>query len=206
MAEKKTSGCVVAAIIGVVVLVGGVALVATYAFKGFRAGKEIVSAEIEKHRAEAGRAAAEAAAVQPVELTAGKLPDYSGYQAGQPLTREMFLAWRADAEATTLVRDTFREKAEGADVTWTLRAGDLRQQVDRITGSFYLPYVLRSGDGNRVQTGVESIRCEFAAGERESLLNIRRDRMATIRGKLSLKSGDTVLHDARQAGTEVEKE
>lgn len=206
MAENKSSGCVVAATIGGVVLVGIVALVSTFVYRGAVAGKEMVSARLESRRAEAARAASEAAAVQPIELTVGKLPDYSTYQSGQPLTREVFLAWRADPEATTLVQDTFREKAEGADVTWKLRAGDLRQEGDRIIGSFYLPYVMRSDEGQRTQTGVESVRCEFAAGERESLLNIRRDQMATIRGKLSLKNDDTVLRDARQAGTEVEKE
>lgn len=206
MADKKTSGCVVAAIIGAVVLVLVVSLMATFAYRWTVAGKEVISAEIEKHRAEASRAVAEAAAIQPVELKEGKLPDYSGYQTGQPLSREMFLAWRTDPDATTLVRDTFREKAEGADVTWNLRAGDLRQDGDRIVGSFYLPYLVQSEGGHRAQSGVESVRCEFAAGERESLLNIRRDQTATIRGKLSLREGETLLREARQAGTEVEKE
>ncbi|MCW1921815.1 hypothetical protein OKA05_04580 [Luteolibacter arcticus] len=206
MSEKKSSGCVVAAVVGIVVLVGGLALVATLIYRGAVFGKEAMSAQFEKHRAEASKAMAEAAAVEPVKLTEGELPDYSSYQAGQPLTREMFLAWRSDTEATTLVQDTFREKAEGADVSWNLRAGDLRQEGDRIIGSFYLPYVTLAKDGIRTQTGVESLRCEFAAGERESLLNIRRDSMATIRGKLSLKNGETVLRDARQAGTGVEKE
>ena len=64
---------------------------------------------------------------------------------------------------------------------------------------------VRRGE-HQVQTSVESVRCEFASGERESLLNIRRDQMATIRGKLSLKGGETILREARQAGTEVEEE
>jgi hypothetical protein len=205
MAEKKSSGCVVAAIVGGVVLSGVVALVLTFIYRSAVAGKEMVSAQLERHRAEESRIASEAASVKPIELIEGKLTDYSTYQSGQPLSREMFLAWRADPVATTLVRDTFREKAEGADVTWNLRAGDLRQEGDRIIGSFYLTYVLRSEDGHRAHTGVESVRCEFAAAERESLLSIRRDQTATIRGKLSIKGGDTVLRDARQAGTEVEK-
>lgn len=206
MSENKSSGCAIAAAVAAAVLVVVVALVATFAYRGVRAGKAVVSAQIEKHRAEAARAVAEAAAVQPVEFLEGKLPDYSGYQAGQPLSREMFLAWRVDHEATTLVRETFAEKAEGADVSWLLRAGDLRQESDRIVGSFYLPYVLKAVDGSRLQNGVESVRCEFAAVERESLLDIRRDRLVTIRGKLSLKDGETLLRDAKQAGTEVEKE
>jgi hypothetical protein len=206
MSEKKSSGCAIAAAIGVAVLLAGVALIAIFAYRGVRAGKAVVSAQIEKHRAEAARVEAEAAAVQPVELHEGKLPDYSGYQAGQPLERELFLAWRVDDRATTLVRETFAEKVEGAEVCWALRAGDLRQEGDRISGSFYLPYVLRAESGPRTRSGVESIRCEFAAIERESLLNIRRDRTVTIRGKLSLKQGETRLLDARQAGTGVEKE
>ena len=206
MSERKTSGCVVAAIVGAVLMLIVGALVATFIYRGAVAGKQMVSAQLEKSRAEADRAKADAAAAQLVELKEGELPDYSTYQPGQPLSREMFLAWRSDTDATTLVRDTFREKAEGADVTWILRAGDLRQEGNRIAGSFYLPYTLQGAGGQRTQTGVESVRCEFAVGERESLLNIRRDQRATIRGKLSLKSGETLLLEARQAGTEVEKE
>ena len=209
MAEKKSSGCVVAAVIGVVVLIIGGAVVATFVYRGFVAGKEAVAAKFEQARAEADRARADADAAKLVEIKEGELPDYSTYQSGQPLSREMFLAWRADESATTLVRETFREKVEGAEVTWTLRAGDLRQDGDRITGSFYLPYVVRSKDDRRGWSGVdgvESVRCEFARVERETLLSIRRDQMATIRGKLSLKNGETTLHEARQAGTEVEKE
>jgi hypothetical protein len=206
MAENKSSGCVVATIIGVVVLIIGGALVATFVYRGAVAGKRMVSAQYEKVRAEADRAKAEAEAAKLVEIEEGELPDYSTYQSGQPLSREMFLAWRSDESATTLVQETFREKVEGADVTWTLRAGDLRKDGDRITGSFYLPYVVRLKDDRDSRTGVESVRCEFASSARESLLNIRRDQMATIRGKLSLKTGETLLLDARQAGTEVEKE
>lgn len=209
MAENKSSGCVVAAIIGVVVLIIGGAIVATFIYRGAVAGKQMVSAKFEQVRAEADRAKAEAEAAKLVEIEESELPDYSSYQSGQPLSREMFLAWRSDESATTLVQETFREKVEGADVTWTLRAGDLRQDGDRITGSFYLPYVVRlksDRQGRPGVDGVESVRCEFASVERETLLNIRRDQMATIRGKLSLKGGETILREARQAGTEVEKE
>ena len=206
MSEKKPSGCIVAAVVGIVVVVAVAAVVAILAYQGIRVGKQAVAEQMEKHRAESARIAAEEAETQPVELQGEALPDYSGYQSGDPLTREMFAAWRVDPEATTLVRDTFREKAEGADVTWTLRAGNLRQEGDRITGDFYLPYVLRSKNGRLSETGVEAVRCEFDPAERESLLDIRRDRMATIRGRLSLKTGETLLLDARQAGTEVEKE
>ena len=206
MAENKSSGCVVAAIVGVVVLIIGGALVATFVYRGAVAGKRMVSAQYEKTRAEADRAKAEAEAAKLVEIKDGEFPDYSTYQSGQPLNREMFLAWKSDENATTLVQETFREKAEGADVTWTLRAGDLRQDGDRITGNFYLPYVVRLKGDRNSRSGVESVRCEFSSVERETLLNIRRDQMATIRGKLSLKGGETILREARQAGTEVEKE
>ncbi|MCW1886664.1 hypothetical protein OKA04_18135 [Luteolibacter flavescens] len=206
MSDKKTSGCVVAAIVGAAVMVAVAALIAVFLFRGAVAGKKVIAAEFEKMRVESDRVVAEAAALQPVELIRGKLPDYSTYQVGQPLTREMFIAWRTDSTATSLVQDTFREKAEGADVSWNLRAGDLRLEGDHIVGSFYIPYAIATEGGPRLQTGIESVRCEFAAGERESLLNIRREQMATIRGKLTLQHGETLLRGARQAGTEVEKE
>lgn len=195
---------VAAIVVAVVVLLAAVGVV-ILAYRSFNAGKRIVGEKIELHRAEAERLAAKEAMLEPVELTEGELPVYAGFQPGDPLDRGMYLAWRVDEGATTLARGTFREKIEGAEVSWALRAGDIRRDGDRITGSFYLPYVVKSEDGHRKRAGVESVRCEFAPGERETLLAIRRDEVVTIRGKLSLKGDELLILDARQAGAEVEK-
>jgi hypothetical protein len=196
----------VAAIIGVAVLVAGVVLAGVLLFRGYQAGKQVVVEQIELHKLEESRRAAADAVNRPVELKEGNLPEYATYQPGLPLTREAYLAWKVDRDATSLVRETFRTKIEGAEVTWQLRTGDLRDEGSLITGSFYLPYVLQPDDGRGGEAGVEPVRCEFAASERESLLDLRRDQPALIRGRLSLKSGELVLHDARKAGDDVEKE
>ena len=206
MAEKKSSGCIVAAVIGIVALLAIGALVATLGYRGFHKGKELVKEQLAAERAERALEEAAAAAMEPVEMIEGEWPNYAGYQTGQALSREMFLAWRVDNGATTLVKETFGKKAEGAEVNWILRAGDVREEGDRISGNFYLPYMVHSKDGRRTKTGVESVRCEFAPGERESLLSIRRDQPAASRGRLSLKNNEIVLLDARQAGADVEKE
>lgn len=199
------SGCMVAAIglLVVVILGGGVTAWLTY--KVASAGKQAMEERMEAHRIEAARIAAKEARKAPVRLVDGKLPDYAAFQPGDVLTREMFLAWRVDQGATTLIRETFEEKVEGAEVSWLLRAGDLREEGGRILGDFYLPFEWFSEDGTRRQSGEEALRCEFAPGERESLLDIRRDRVVEIQGRLSLKRGGLTLSDARQAGSRVEK-
>lgn len=196
----------VAAIVGVAVLVAGAVLAGVLLFRGYQAGKKVVVEQIELHKQDEARRVAAEEADRPIELVEGKFPDYASYQPGKPLTAESYLAWKVDRNATSLVRETFRTKIEGAEVTWQLRTGDLRDEGNLITGSFYLPYVVQPDDGRRGEAGVESVRCEFAASERESLLDLRRDQPALIRGRLSLKSGELVLHDARKAGNEVEKE
>lgn len=207
MSDNKRSGCVVAAVIGVAVLVGVIAIVAVFSFKAVRAGKREVQSHLEEFKArEEARAAVEReSTLTAVQLREGELADYSGYQKGDPLNPEMFLAWRLDPGATTLAKEVFVEKVEGAAVIWKLQAGDLRTQGDSIVGTFQLPYAKSDPMGRNLQTGVESIECRFAAGSKESLLAIRRDRPVMIAGRLSLVNGGFVILDARLATGDVEK-
>ncbi len=197
----------VAAVVGLLVLVGVIALVFVYSFKAVRHGKREVEEQIAEFKArEEARAAVEReSTVTAVQLREGELADYSGYQKGDALSPEMFLAWRLDPGATTLAKEVFVEKVEGAAVTWRLQAGDLRTQGETIVGTFQLPYAKSDPKGRNLQTGVESIECRFAAGSKESLLAIRRDRPAMIAGRLSLVNGGVVIEDARLATEDVEK-
>lgn len=195
------------AVIGVLALIGGVFLVAKISYKAVGAGKREVEEQIAefKAREEARMAAERENTVTAVELKEGELADYSGYRKGDPLSPELFLAWRMDEGATTLAKEAFAEKAEGAEVVWKLQAGDLRPQVESIVGTFYLQYAKSDSKGRNLQTGLESIECRFATGTKESLLAIRRDRPAMIGGRLSLKSAQVVIQDARLATEDVEK-
>lgn len=197
----------VAAVIGLVVLIGAVALVVIFSFKVVRHGKREVQAHFEefKVREEARAAAEQEKVVTSIPLREGELADYSGYQKGTPLGPEVFLAWRLDPGATTLAKEVFVEKVEGAEVVWKLQAGDLRTQGENVVGTFYLQYTKSDSKDRNLQSGVESIECRFATGSKESLLAIRRDRPAMIGGRLSLKNGQAVIQDARLATEDVEK-
>lgn len=207
MSDRKRSGCVVAAVVGVLVLAGVIALVFVFSFKAVRHGKREVEEQIAefKAREEARTAAERENTVTAVELKEGELADYSGYRKGDPLSPELFLAWRMDQGATTLAKEVFAEKAEGAEVVWKLQAGDLTPQGESVVGTFYLHYSKSDSKGRSLQTGVESIECRFAPASKESLLAIRRDRPAMIGGRLSLANGNLVIQDARLATEDVEK-
>ncbi len=207
MSEKKSSGCAVAAIAGAAALLVVCVLIAVLFFRSFRAGKEVIKREwskMEAEQVESDRLAAAADPV-PVELNEESMPEYALYKAGDPLTREMFLAWKLDPGATSLLQSTFREKAEGAEVTWELQTDNLKSESEMVTGDFWIPYKI-SGEGKMTQTSVVRVRCQFAAGSRESLLTIRRGDRVSIRGRLSLKDLEPTLLDARRVIEGVEKE
>jgi len=198
---------VVAAVVGVVVLVAVIVLVVVYSFKALRHGKREVQSHLEdfKAREEARAAEEQEKVVTAIPLREGELADYSSYQKGTPLSPEVFLAWRLDPGATTLAKEVFVEKVEGAEVVWKLQAGDLQTQGETVVGSFYLQYTKSDSKDRNLQSGVEVIECRFAAGAKESLLAIRRDRPAMIGGRLSLKNGQVLIQDARLATEDVEK-
>ncbi len=211
MNEKSKSGCVVAAVLGLVVLVIGVTGVAIFSYRALSLGKEQVKQRIEAHE-KREKAADEAAAAALAEeekssvvLREGQLPDYSGYRAGAPLGPEIYLAWKLDSGATTLAKEDFLKRAEGAEVTWLMRAGDLQENGDRISGTFHLTYWMADRQGGNRQAGVEPVECRFAGEARESLLSIRRGGTVLVRGRLSLTGGGLVLEDARRVTEEVEK-
>jgi hypothetical protein len=201
MSEKKSSGCAVALLVGILLVVVGTMLAGSLVFKTFRAGKEAVASEIAEHRAEAARTAEDGT----LELSGDAMPEYASFQPGRPLTREMLVAWAVDERATTLAREAFREKAEGSPVTLRLRARDVVAEGDRIRGGFYVPYRVKYGE-HRSDTGAVELSCEFVPAVKDELLAIRRDEAVTIEGRLSLKGDQPVLLDARLPGAKVEKE
>lgn len=207
MSDRKRSGCAVAAVIGLVVVVGVVALVFVFSFKAVRHGKQAAEdhwSRIEA-REEVRMADQESRVAAAVQLKEGELADYSGYRAGDPLSRELFLSWRLDQGATTLAKEVFEKNAEGAEVEWELQAGDLVSSGDGIAGDFYLPYLKADAKSRSRQSGVEPVTCHFAEGIRDSLLGIRRGEAVTLRGRFSLVNGRVVLKDARLATEDVER-
>jgi hypothetical protein len=204
--EKKTkSGCIIATLVAVGLVVIVLVVTAMLTFRGYRASRDFVTEKMQEARAKQERIAREAAG-DPLELNRDELPDYSAYQSGTPLSPATYLAWKVDRGTTSLTRDTFLSRIEGAPVRWQLRTGDLREDGDLISGDFYLPYLLAGGDEAGPETGVQLVRCEFPAAERDSLLDLRRDQTTTISGILSVRSGEVVITQARRAEVAVEEE
>lgn len=204
MGKKKWSGCFVAAVtFAACLLVGAVGIVVLICSSAIKA-KRAADDRAEARQAALDREIERNAKLRPAELNEMQLPAYALYQSGEALDCLMFLAWRVDERATSLTRESFREKIEGAEISWLLWASDIREQEDGIIGSFYLPYVVVTRSGTK-RTGLEAVRCEFAPVEREALLSVRRDEQVEIRGKLSLISDGLVIREALLAGTEVEK-
>jgi hypothetical protein len=198
---------VVAAIAGGVALLVVSVLVGLLIFRSFRVGKEVIQREWSKIETEQRAAAeqAKAAEMDSVELQLGSMPEYALYKAGDPLTPEMFLAWKVDPGATSLLQAAFKEKADGAEVTWRLQTDNLRSEAEEVTGDFWIPYKVISEEGD-IQNRVIRIRCQFAREARDSLLTIRRGDPVKIRGRLSLKDLEPVLLEARPVIEGVEKE
>jgi hypothetical protein len=201
MTVKKSSGCAVALLVGTLLVGAGVVLVVSLVLKTYRAGRELVASEVAEHRTEAARTAEDGT----LELSAAAMPEYAFYQPGQALTREMLVAWAVDDRATTLMRETFRAKAEGAAVSLRLHARDVVADGGGVRGGFYVPYRVKY-DPHRSRSGAVELSCEFAPAGRDELLAIRRDQPVTIEGRLSFKDGEPVLRDARLPGVKVEKE
>lgn len=222
MSDKKKSGCVVAAVVGLVVLVAAISLVAVFSFKAVRAAKREVQSQLAEFKArEEARAAEDARKVAAdVDSSAAdekkvsavvkaddyELPDISHYQKGTPLSSELFLAAKLGLDATTLAKEAFMEKAEGAEVVWKLLPEDIETQDENVIGKFYLqgPH---SGHETRYyyNYGKALIECRFATGSKESLLSIRRGRPAMIGGRLSVQDDQVVILDARLVTEDVEK-
>ena len=188
-------------LVGILLVAGGVVVVVSLVRKSYRAGRELVATEVAEHRSDALRTAEDGT----LELPGDAMPEYASYQPGRPLTLEMLVAWVVDERATTLMRETFREKAEGASVSLRLHARDVVAEGGGIRGGFYVPYRVKY-DEHRSKSGAVELSCEFAPDGRDELLAIRRGQPVTIEGRLSFKDGELLLRDARLPGAEPERE
>ena len=88
---------------------------------------------------------------------------------------------------TTLAKQAFVETANGQNVEWTMRLSDLKKAGSgEITGTFKTRVVFQRGD--RRQDGFElRFRCLFGETPGEHLMDLRKDDLATIAGKLQLE-------------------
>ena len=101
----------------------------------------------------------------------------------QALTREQFIVHSIDSNATDLMRAEFAKTANGTTVRWLLLTDDIRDQNNRIQGSFSIPYEIHRDHG--MSGSSISVTCSFQDASRDSLLKVRRGDWVLIQGKLS---------------------
>lgn len=140
-----------------------------------------------------------------VTLREEALPDYAGYPKGGPLGRETFLAWKLDPRRTSIGEQSFREKAEGASVSWFLQIEDIETRGDGLLANCVVPYELKHRE-NLTSSSRVTVLCEFASSAKDSLLPLRRGDWVEISGRVSLGSDEAArILDAQVASQVVEK-
>ena len=180
MAQKRSSGsgCLVAIVLVIVLGIGGVVGV----FFLFTAK---VSRSHERAVGEATRIgmAAEVSEEGVVIFQRDSMPRFPPHKEGQALTREQFIVQSIDSNATDLMRAEFAKTANGTTVRWLLLTDDIRDQNNRIQGSFSIPYEIHRDHG--MSGSSVSVTCSFQDASRDSLLKVRRGDWVLIQGKLS---------------------
>jgi len=118
------------------------------------------------------------------------IPPSRKYQEGEALTRELFVAFTMDGDATMLARQNFESIAKGAPLTWLLKVHELTESGDQIAGQMEIPYLISSpGDSSRSLSSA-SVTCRFFASQKEDLLKVRKGEWLTVSGTLTLKGND----------------
>jgi len=206
MAQKNSSGCLIAVIVAVLLaVIGGVALFSVIYLRTKEGRRDLM----DQHAMEEAQFMARAENTMPtpviaperagrtIILHANQLPRYSPLQAGKQISREQFVAICTDNNTTSLARNAFQKAAQLSPVKWKLLTSDINERNGKLIGRFSIPYRIRSG--NSTQGGSVRIECEFDEESRNSLLEINRGDWITVRGKLTFKSNEKsgVLKEAR---------
>lgn len=185
MAERKKSGCLGAII--AIIIIGGLVFVGLIAAIYKSKERSVVLAE--------ETARARAAAVTTLAFKEDELPRFPFPKVGEPISREQFVAHMIDDHATDLAKDSFREVASQATVTWKLRTHDIQERDGHITGEFDLPWEIRHHRSTRSSS--VRVYCHFTEESRQGLLDLRRDDWVTITGNLSFDGNTPSIKDAR---------
>jgi len=196
MTQDKNSGCSIAPIIlfalAVIAIIFLVALFGFFRKPNGDRRRNMMEATIAEHQALAASEADRNS--ETVVIDAADIPRLA-YRHGEKLSREQFVAIMSDANATDLMRETFRKAAEGATVTWKLRADNITERSGKLTGSFQIPWEIQFKDYG--QSSNITLNCEFTEQSRPDLLRVRRNDWVTVQGKLTFKNGPPAIKEAR---------
>ena len=134
-----------------------------------------------------------------VILHANSSEKLSLLEDGQQVERDYFLAWQKDEKLTKLSRQDFRDKANGSQVEWQLKLNELRETGQGLEGKFEVRYLLKEEYANRQMEsfGKEYINVHFRDGQRDRLIELRKEDWVTIGGELELDiNGNAKILDA----------
>lgn len=191
----KSFGCTTFVLFGLVVVLALIAGCSLLTFRGFKSASRIAKENLIQAKSHGGS----------VTLREEALPDYSIYQKGASLDRDVFLAWKLDPRRTSIGEKSFREKAEGAAVTWNLQIEDIEDRGDGLLAKCVVPYDLQH-PGNFSTSSQVTVNCEFPSSARDSLLPLRKGSWVDISGRLSLDTDEGArILDAQPASRVVEK-
>jgi hypothetical protein len=132
-----------------------------------------------------------------VVITEKELADYKRRQKGAPVTIDQFVAARTEAQSTSLVKDLFKENAEGAPVRWELMVRDVSKIRDQLRGQFSVDYSHQDRDGDQTISGTVSVHCEFVETTAEELLDLQRGDWVVIEGTYSHEGTWPTIREAR---------
>ena len=184
MAQKRKSGCLVAVIVIVVafvVVVGGILFVLV-AKSSDSPDKPTL------HREDAPKV---------LVFREDALPTLPFPIAGEELSREQFVSFSIDENATQLAKEEFRRIANQAKVRWELRTSNISENGGQLQGQFELPWEIRYENGS--SSSAIQVRCEFLPESRSRLLNLRRGDWITIEGQLAFDGNHPTIQNARIA-------
>ena len=110
-------------------------------------------------------------------------------EIGDELSRESFVEFTIDSNATSLSREAFIKKAKGRKVRWLMRVNDITTTGDGgLSGQFDMPYMIQNENGGATGSAV-SIHASFPSTEEGALTRLSRNDWVTIEGQLELRSG-----------------
>ena len=190
MGEKKSSGCLTALVVVVVIAALGFVGLFSLFFKRVSRGREY-AAEV----SERVGLTVEAGSAGTVVFQEGADIHFPPHQSGEELSREQFISLMIDDHATELARKAFQRTADGAAVKWMLQTQDISESNGKLEGRFSLPWEIRSAHGSRGSS--VNLTCEFSEEGRDSLLKVRRGDWVVVEGRLSFDGHQSAILDAR---------
>lgn len=184
MEKRRKTGCVVAASLGVLLVLG---IVVTVVIGGYRVlsrewndASKLESLAESRAEHERRHADGQVLRVDPAELSnPGPLKD------GEALTLERFVAAQSDKGATELARQETLASFEGAPVNWPLEVVEVSERNGTLHARLHFEWQVRIQEYEDAwRSGVGLVHAFFPEDQRSDLLRLRRGDRVQVAGIL----------------------